>query len=337
MKKYALLAITKRGYQLANKIASVLPGSTVLQKEQGEKISELLAAHWNRFDGFLCVMAAGVVVRSIAPLLSSKEHDPCVLVADEKGKNVVSLLSGHLGGGNALTLQVAEILGSNPVITTASDTLGLVSLDLWAEANNLVPPPKELLTQLSARLVNSGQLLLYSDVEIAAIPKSLKEVNEPGEADLIISHRLYEDLTCSFFRPKNLIIGTGCNRGTPVSEFNTALTQLFSDLAVSQQSVRNLASIDKKNDEEGLLQFGALHDWKIEFFSKDQLNKLHNLEISFAALKAVGAIGVAEPASLLSAKSNILLSRKRKWKNITMAIAQAPFILSEQDQAPSNT
>ena len=104
----------------------------------------------------------------------------------------------------------------------------------------------------------------------------------------------------------------------------------MAECRLSRSSIRNLASIDKKNDETGLLQFAENNSWFIDFYSKDAINKLNNLEISAAALKAVGAIGVAEPTALLSGKTDLLLSRKRKWKNITMAIALAPFTLSAQ-------
>ncbi len=334
--KIGLIALTKGGYILAETIAESHDSMTVLRKSKGQKVADLLNKEWTNFDGFICVMAAGIVVRSIAPLLGDKRSDPCVLVVDEKGTNVISLLSGHLGGGNALTLEISAILCANPVITTASDTLGLVALDLWAEANDLVPPPKETLSSISTKLVNEGSLKLFTDVEVASLPPGLQQVKRTDEADIIVSHSLYINSDCAFFRPRNIVIGSGCNRGTPVEEFESALVELLDDLNFSRSSIRNLASIDKKNDETGLLQFGADNDWRIDFFDKEAINTKNNLEISFAALKAVGAIGVAEPASLLSAKSNLLLSRKRKWKNITMAMAQVPFTLSAQDQVQQN-
>ena len=106
-------------------------------------------------------MATGIVVRAIAPLIQDKRSDPCVLVMDEKGQNVISLLSGHLGGGNALTRQVAELINARPVITTASDTHGLVPLDLWADRQNLVAPNPAILTKASSLLVNQGKMKVY--------------------------------------------------------------------------------------------------------------------------------------------------------------------------------
>jgi len=325
--KLGLIPITQGGRELARTIAAKLDTAHLIPRNDGDKVADLFTRHWNEYDGFICIMATGIVVRSIAPHLGDKKTDPCIIVCDQQGANVISLLSGHLGGGNVLATQVAAITGGRPVITTASDTLGLVALDLWARENQLTPPDRAELTRVTTDLVNLGCLPAYSDFEIATLPKGLEPCDDPRVAKIIISHKKYDAPQAAQFYPRNLVVGTGCNRGTPALEFEEALSELFSDLQLNTQSIRNLASIDKKNDEVGLLQFAEQNSWPIDFFDKNRINTQNNLEISFAALKAVGAIGVAEPAALLSAESNLLLSRKRKWKNITMAVAQAPFSL----------
>lgn len=157
--KIGILAITQGGKKLAGELAAKMPASLVLSQEKG--VARLLAEHWREMDGFVCIMASGIVVRAIAPLLQGKEYDPCVVVMDEKGRHAVSLLSGHLGGGNDLARRVAALLGGEAVITTASDTLGLAPLDLWAREQELVCESKQGLTHASARLVNSGTLNIF--------------------------------------------------------------------------------------------------------------------------------------------------------------------------------
>ncbi|PIE73818.1 MAG: cobalamin biosynthesis protein CbiG [Deltaproteobacteria bacterium] len=325
--KIGVIAITQEGKSLAQKITARLAGSRHLLQTRGEKVSELLARHWHFFDGFVCIMAAGIVVRAIAPLLTDKRQDPCIVVCDQKGKHLISLLSGHLGGGNQLAHDLADITGGQPVITTASDTLGLVALDLWAREHTLQPPPGPELTEISTKLVNRGMLKIYLDVPCTTLPRGLKQVSTPESAEIIVSHRLYDLRETAVFCPKDLVVGIGCNRGTSKQELAAALAELFADLKINRKSIRNLASIDKKSDEQGLLELAADNGWRIDFFDKEQINSQKNLEISFVALKAVGAIGVAEPTALLSAGSAILISRKRKWKNVTMAVAQVPFTL----------
>ena len=325
--RIGVIAITSGGQVLADSIVSQLDSANLIPKKHGEKIAELLERCWSQFDSFVCIMATGIVVRSIAPLLKDKKTDPCVIVCDQAGAHVISLLSGHLGGGNALALEIATIIGGQAVITTASDTLRLVALDLWAKEKNLTPPKREVLTQVTTQLVNKGSLSVFTDIDSTSLPPGLQHATTTEDAEIIVSNKKHILSKAVQFYPQNLVIGVGCNRGTPLHEFEEALTELFSDLQLSRKSIKNLASIDKKNDEVGLLQFAENNDWPIDFFDKTTINTQTNLEISFAALKAVGAIGVAEPASLLSAKSNLLISRKRKWKNITMAVAQAPFTL----------
>ena len=98
--KIGVLAITDGGKRLAADLAAKMPEAQVLPQEGG--VAQALAEHWGELDGFVCIMATGIVVRAIAPLLQGKEHDPCLVVLDEKGRHAVSLLSGHLGGGNDL-------------------------------------------------------------------------------------------------------------------------------------------------------------------------------------------------------------------------------------------
>lgn len=332
--KVGILALTSGGRELAARIAGKRPDFTIIEVNQG--ISAAFQNNWKKFDAFIAIMATGIIIRAIAPLLQDKASDPAVIGLDESGTHLISLLSGHLGGANALAEVVAEITGGKAVITTASDTLNLVPLDLWAAAQNLQAADRGILTEASSVLVNDGRLKIFSDVEIEALPPGLVQVEKSEESDLIISHKLISAKKL-VLHPANLVVGIGCNRNTPVEEFEEAMEELFSTLSLSPLSIRNIASIDAKKDEEGLLLFGEKNGWPIEFFSSDKINRVKDIDVSSAALKAVGAKGVAEPTALLSAQTSTLLSRKHKWQNITMAVARAPFSLSVQVLDPLNT
>lgn len=335
--KVGIVAITAGGKKLAGELADKLGGTCLLAPPEGQKVAETLAAAWQSFDALICIMASGIVVRAIAPLLRDKLHDPCVVVMDEKGRHAISLLGGHLGGGNALATKIARLTGGEPVITTASDTQGLVALDLWAKEQELVAD-RQTLTAAAAALVNRGELQLYAEVTVHSLPPGIIPADEAALADAVVSSSTRFAPPAFLFRPRNLVVGIGCNRGTAAGEFEEALNELFAELQLSRHSIRSLASIDKKNDEPGLLQFALDNHWQIDFFTAERINSLTvltNLDISQAALKAVGAIGVAEPSALLGAQNTLLLSRKRKWKNVTLAVAEAPFSLSAQVPAPS--
>ena len=164
-------------------------------------------------------------------------------------------------------------------------------------------------------------------------PRDWWPVAGPELADIVVSPRIADYGGAAVFRPKNLVVGVGCNRGVPVEELRQACEELFAEQGLSRLSIRNLASIDVKQDEVGLLAFAREQGWRLEFFSKEELNRVEDVAVSEAALRAVGAIGVAEPAALLSAQSNDLLVGKRKWHNVTMAVARVNCTLSEQDRA----
>lgn len=332
--KIGILAITSGGRERAAILAAKLDQMVILDTADGA--AKALSENWQAFDGFICIMAAGIVVRSIAPLLSDKKKDPCVVVVDEKGCHSISLLSGHLGGGNALAIQTAKVLGGQPVLTTASDTLGLVPLDLWAQAQNLVADDPKALTRASARLVNTGELKIFSEIPVASLPPGLREVTHAEDADIIISIQTKRHPKATLFHPQALVVGIGCKRNTQKTEFDEAVSELFHDNELALTAIRNLASIDLKNDEKGLLSFAAAKGLTLDFFSKDEINRVCNVDPSEAVMRAVGAQGVAEPSALLSAETDALLIRKRKWKNITMAVAVAGCTLSAQVPAQKN-
>jgi cobalt-precorrin 5A hydrolase len=336
--KVALLALTDHAKLLAEKLAGQLAEATLLAVPKGSGIGAVFAQNWEQYDGFVCIMATGIVVRSIAPLLRDKHHDPCVVVLDQEGRYAISLLSGHLGGGNELAAGIADLTGGAPVITTASDNRRLVAFDLWLRAQQLYVAEPNQVTALSALLVNRGELRLFSELPVASLPPGLCRVDDTESADCSVSlYRTTNVQSPVLLYPRNLVVGVGCNRHTPAEEFESALRELFTELRLAPGSIRNLASIDVKAVETGLLEFARNNSWPIDFFTREQLNRQTGVTTSPAAMQAVGAIGVAEPAALLSAQNSSLLCRKRKWKNVTMAIAQVPFTLSAQVQAPPIT
>jgi len=277
-------------------------------------------------DALVCIMAAGIVVRAIGPICRDKWTDPCVIVIDERGEYVVSLLSGHHGGGNELTRRIAAITGGKAVITTASDVLGRTAVDLWAERNGLqLRSERKKMTTVAARLVNHGVINFYSDCRCTGVPKDFHHVASPAEADIVLTcnERLPDGALC--FSPRNLVVGIGCNRGTPMEEIGEAVTQTCRRHDLHQGSIGGVATIDAKIGEEGLVGFAAVNGLPLHCFTKERLNRIPGISESVHALAAVGAKGVAEPAAMLAAASGEvpgqLIVGKIKWKNVTTAVA----------------
>ncbi len=316
----AIIALTKGGKKLAERLASLLPGSEVVSS-QGN-IQKTLTHAWREYDHLICIMANGIVVRGIAPLLRDKRTDPAIVVCDEKGAFAISLLSGHIGGGNALAQKVADLLAGQAVITTASDVLGHTALDLWCRDMDLIAADTSRLTFAMATLVNTGSVTLYSEYPLPKLPPDIISQNDPATADLLITCRTDYGSNKALLHPKALAVGIGCNRNTPAEEIGEAVRQACAENRLALQSVHGLASIDLKKDECGLLAFAEQQGWPIDFYTPKQLNSVEGVASSAVVLRVTGAKGVAEPAAVLSSGNGRLLVKKMKWPNVTVAVAE---------------
>ena len=170
--RIALLALTIRGAELARQVQRLLPevpdvyvpekivpeGFEVKHFFNFPKFREAFSGCFTHYDVMICIMAAGIVVRTMAPLLRNKLTDPAVIVCDEQGRFAISLLSGHVGGANFLTRQLAEVIGAQPVITTATDIAGKVAPDAFAGQMALHPWPKRQIKVLNSALLDGEKI-----------------------------------------------------------------------------------------------------------------------------------------------------------------------------------
>jgi precorrin-4 methylase len=180
--KIIFVYLTPGGRALAHRLPELLSNKDILIYSYSKLLEDqLIKKLWQKGTGFVFIMAAGIVIRAIAPLLKSKPDDPAVVVMDEAGHHAVSLLSGHLGGANELARMLALKAGGQAVITTASDTLGLVALDMWARVQDLVPNDRSALKKASAAMVASGSLKTYTDCQVHSLPAGLTEVYESSK------------------------------------------------------------------------------------------------------------------------------------------------------------
>jgi cobalamin biosynthesis protein CbiG len=330
VRSQVIFYITDGGRRLAEKLAEGFPGSEIVKfssKSFGDK--------WALSKNIICIMATGIVVRTAAPLLKDKKTDPAVVVLDEKGQYAISLLSGHMGGANALAEEVAAYLGAQAVITTASDVQGRLSLDLWAKEHDLYIEDFEKLKKLSTRIVNGQKVKLYSDCPIdeGHVPDEFEPADSAEQAEIVVSYRTI-NTDALMLRPGVLFVGIGCNRGTGKAEIGEVFHEVLREEGLSINSVKGIASIDVKQDEQGLLDFAEDTGLDIEFFSKDVLNdaaSLYNIAPSEAVRAATGAVAVAEPAAAAGAEKIFndctIITPKVKRGNVTLAIAKAKYTL----------
>lgn len=315
----AILALTEGGKMLAERLAQSLPAEVFFCRGRLRRTMEQC---WHDHDALVCIMATGIVVRTLAPLIEDKQRDPAVVVCDEQGRFAISLLSGHLGGSNELANRVAAVTGGRAVITTASDVQGKTALDLWARDMGLVVADRDGLTRAMGKLVNRGSVTLYSDYPLPDLPEDIQPTDRPQAADLVITAAAGVQTTGCLLYARALVAGIGCNRNTPAEEIEQALQQACQEHHLARGSVARLASIDLKRDEQGLLAFARRHGLPLDFFTKDELNAVDGVSFSAVVLRATGARGVAEPAAVLASGGGRLLVRKMKWPNVTVAIAE---------------
>jgi len=333
----AIFYITDNGKHLAEKLADHLTDAKVIRFE-----SSAVQDIWVSCNSLVFIMASGIVVRTIAPLLKDKKTDPAVVVLDEAGKFAVSLVGGHLGGANALAHEIARFLGGEAVITTASDVNGLTSIDLWARDNDLAVENWDALPIVSTRYVNNGALRIYCTMSLK-LPDEFLRVVDPRFADVIVTNQLdvYKGAPrCSiigeecatgackvkgqvYLRPRNLSVGIGCNSGTSQEEIEAVVRAVFEEQNLSFLSITGIATIDIKADEPGLKAFCTAHTFPMRTYRSDELNLVEGLDRSDMVFKATGAYAVAEPAALLAGGSTELLVRKQKKGNVTVAVVVA--------------
>lgn len=334
--KAVILTLTDGAMDIAGILTSGLPGAAV--KDCRTRLSQTVREAWQDFDALIFIMATGIVVRTIAPLLHDKHSDPAVVVCDELGKFAVSLLSGHAGGANRLAGMIAELTGGQAVITTASDVLRRTALDLWARDLRLGTSDSRALTRAMGKLVNRGRVYLHSEVPIPHLPPDIIETTSPEDADILISyHTAQKHKNRCILHPPVLAAGIGCNRGTGAERIGRALADACEKHGLAPASIALLASIDLKKDERGLSEFARMIKLEIVFFSNHELNRVNGVSESDMVLRATGAKGVAEPAAVLAARDGRLIVRKMKWKDVTVAIAMDPSRWWEQAPAPGTS
>jgi cobalt-precorrin 5A hydrolase len=349
--RIAIIAITRGGASLGNKIRDGVDGTELFVSSryvdqagkqttcfEAAELRGLIASLWKRYDGFILIMSTGIVVRMIAPLLESKAIDPAVVVMDDAGRFAISLLSGHLGGANELAGRCAAATGAQAVITTATDANQLPSFDMLAKNQGWGIDDISRIKFLNALLLDDKEIAVVDSTGQArgwlqdrgrvSYHDSLAAAQQSQAAGfLFVTNRCLPPDTCPenllILRPRNLVLGIGCNRGTSADEIEAVVTHYFKELRLSLKSVCLVASVAAKRDEAGLIAFAERLGVSLRCFESSELNRVaFPSPPSEYALSAVGVAGVAEPAAILASGEGVLLLNKVKSGNVTLAIAQ---------------
>jgi precorrin-4 C11-methyltransferase len=349
----AIVTLTRGGTRTGEQLHARLPGSLLYAPERfvsseppdgvvayAASVRQVLQSAFRRHSALIAVMAGGIVVRQLAPLLESKRTDPAVVVVDERGEHAISLLSGHQGGANRLARRVADALGGTPVLTTSSDVQGLPAVDLLGREDGWVIERDEHLTAVSAALVNGDPVGVVQEAGDAswwpdptpenlaryATAAALREA-APAAALLITPRQVPDDVLDAVphavvYRPPCLAVGVGCNRDTPADELLDGIDRTLDDTGLAAASVCCVATIEDKADEDGIIEACEARGWPLRIFSREAVAQVEAVpNPSVWAERVLGVPGVAEPSALLAAETETLLVEKRKFRNVTVALA----------------
>jgi cobalt-precorrin 5A hydrolase len=363
--KIAIWVITPNGIKLAEKLlrhlaeADVYASQKIADTPDGclsfRNLSGTLAVQFNRYSGHIFLMSTGIVVRVIAPLINSKIEDPAVVVLDELANHAISLLSGHLGGANALTRKIANITGADPVITTATDVNRVPAIDVMAkELNLLIENPRAIKT-VNMKLLKREKVFVHDPFNLLGdglpcmascicdgstenVKKYCRAKEFEGTPNIYVDDVVI-DLPAEVLvlRPASLVAGIGCNRNTGIEEIKALLEDVLEKNNLAPSSLRSLASIDLKSDESGLLSLAETINLPLYFYSRQELNQVKEIKNpSKVVEKHVGVKSVCEAAAILAAGGGALIVPKQTTPNVTVAIARIDFSSLESVRAASS-
>ena len=353
----ACLAATAKGAALAERVRGALlaeeigvaaadifakDGTAASDEAQTyERLAPLVAEIFPRYDALIFIMATGIAVRMIAPHIVSKLSDPAVLVMDERGQHVISLLSGHVGGANRLTYLLSKAIAAKPVITTATDVNGLLAPDSLAEELHLRPHPKVRIKAINTAVLAGEKIKYLVDMDMRdayffymnlgkrkLLPQYInlgKEDFPPdGWAVLLTDKSIrYLPLNVLCLAPRRLIAGVGCRRGVAAEAILEALAAACAKIGRSAEAISALASTNVKKDEAGLLQAAEKLAVPIKFFSNAKLQKKidkYRLEESEFVKKQIGVGNVCEAAALCCVTYGSIALPKTKFEKVTVAL-----------------
>ncbi|PCH76349.1 MAG: precorrin-4 C(11)-methyltransferase [Flavobacteriaceae bacterium] len=335
MKKISIIAITDKGIEQALILQKQFPKSLVITTRETShesvsvvaSISTYIQDNFAKLDGICFVSALGICVRTIAPCLNDKLKDPAVICVDELGLNVQSVVSGHLGGANEFTEKVAQLLGGNPIISTASDVQDIWALDTLAAKFDWTVETSTSMNALMALFVNKKPTALLLDIKdkgTVYLEKTLPsfvtvfynaaDVKE-AEFELIIAvtykNNHFKTSTLNFV-PAVLTVGSGCSKKIDDQIFDAAFKAEFEAKDLFFSAIQQFGSIDIKGEQSAYVTWSATHGIPFHTFTSEEIDGVTVPNPSLVVQEKIGVDGVSESTAMLMSNNNSLLVEKQK-------------------------
>lgn len=348
---FRIISFTEKGIHLSEKISESLNQEEIKLFTKGSFVKEEILSSvqfveqsigdWAKEqmkekNCLIFIGACGIAVRAIAPCITDKLHDSPVLVMDERGEYVIPILSGHMGGANEIAMQIAEKMGSIPVITTATDINRKFAVDLFAKQNGLHIVNKDGIAKISAKILAGRKITMSVEPghmeEIKKYPEEILMISYPPiqPVDVVITSEKKKFHASIFLKPKEYVIGMGCKKGKEAEKIEKFIGKSIQEAGIAKSQIFALASIDRKKEEKGFLTWSRKENIPFFTFSAEQLQELEgNFSISAFVKEQVGVDNVCERAALKACgNGGKIIYKKQKEDGMTIAIAKREWSVS---------
>jgi len=348
MERIAILAITKNGIKIAKELKEKFSSWEVFAPYKfsdddknvnwytdstSTKIVELFKSN----DALVCLFSLGAVVRLISPHLKDKKTDPAVIVIDDKAQFVISTLSGHLGGANQLTINIADQLNAMPIITTAADVNKTIAVDLVGKDFGWEIDDDSNVTKISAFMVNEEKIGVYQncgrkDWWTGKLPSNVTiypTINELRNSDskgyLIVTDQIVDNILLEnavVYRPPSLVVGVGLHWDTTKETIKDGLMSCVTKFKLSEKSIARFVSIKKEKDVVGLVELAKEMSKSIQYFEKEELASISTPNPSNTVQTFEGTPSVSEAAAIKSSEGELVVEKQKFPPNLTIAIGR---------------
>jgi cobalt-precorrin 5A hydrolase len=346
--KTAVVAITKHGIEIARRIKSKMPDIEIYVPAKhsdggtdvnwfSEQSSHLIASLFKSHEALICIFSLGAIIRMVAPYLADKKSDPAVIAIDDRANYVISVLSGHIGGANALTKLVASFLGATPVITTAADVNQTIAVDLIGKEFDWIIENFDNVTKTSAHMVNEEKIAFFQDAGErnwwkGPLPRNVSVVNDINEvllpdfkAAIVITDRIVNETIMAksvVYRPKTLVVGIGLHWDTSKETIESGVSAVFKENQLALKSIRNIASVDRGARVKGLDEFAREYGVPVNVYKKEDLARVEVPNPSIAVQRFEGTASVSEAAAILSSNDELIVQKQKFPPNLTIAVCR---------------
>ena len=351
MEKVAILAITKNGISIALSLKKQFPSWRIFAPSKflnndsqidwfddstTAKVGDLFKTH----EALICIFSLGAVIRLVSPYMKDKKTDPAVVVIDDTGKFVISTLSGHLGGANQLTDDIAKKLGATAVITTAADVNKTIAVDLVGKEFGWKIDDDSTVTRVSAFMVNEEKIGVFQDAgekdwwtpkkefpKNVTIYNSVEELrNSNSKGYLIITDKEITDKellkNAVVYRPKTLVVGVGLHWDTSKDIIKEGIEFCMKKFNLAQKSIAKFSSIKKESDVVGLQELAKEWNVPVDYFGKEQLAQIAIPNPSETVQAFEGTPSVSEASAIRSSGGKLVVEKQKFPPNLTVAIAR---------------